>query len=1530
MTQNMSSKMMQSYMIQNRVSVNYNTSATTTIIDIIRSADESSNKSLLFSVGYNTYKNYYDVVIRSSSLKATQKYNVQNTFSIIITELTTPEEKQLGIYQEDDRDISASLLEYETSIVENPDYIFYCTVYDNNKIKSFVIKNMQAHFKLTSGKKYIFNLEDESNVGTTLSFSKHQQLFEDVNGIYRVGTPGTSGACLVYIPETPSYYYAIHIYNKDDYTSKAFNDFGYIYKKLYLEYSYNIPYTNNALFYNNQEKFTKTPLFGVSVLHTVENHGPKYIVSSDASYTEVITSDSYTSFSWFNEMTDIKKTFGVYYGYYTLKYRFTSNRVALLNKGVNSHGVSMENLIQVYGSSSDMEVHYLKGLDETGELDGSYNFYDTPLTIKVLGNFEKCSLYTKILGYNKLEDVLFFDSTYSNYSTTNPDGYQDVSYGNIIGLYPDGEIYFHDISSDILNLSNIYSDDSVNANDRPRISLNYVDGNCYNSSVLYGLYKGQYIIKNIPEDRPIAIINKDQNKSKEDCIKYFGQEQYKFQRLGPDGKTLFNYYHNTLVIQVFGNFGKVSIYEYNDGFCGGENLLTYSENFSDISSEFQSWYEIYDDASFQVDCSSMSISLDVSGPSTNNFTNIYQVESYINLDISQNTEGDNVILFDDISNSSTKYCFDTGNFVLMNVPSSYPIAFLNNGCEDLFFYDGYYAYSSTGTASDGNTYTYYYGNINITVTGNFGQLSFETLSDSYMGGFRKLMFNIGNVDTKGEAVHHWGVNTYYDMLTSDTSGAPQNYYINVRINTRHIPYSEDYVTYRFAGYDRKGVIDVEEDNPELTFAIGDIVYFTFEDNSEQPFGIYTYHNLLTNEQLITNNSNNTSSQISWIPNLVISNYYFFRSEKYLTNFMNNTINIINNENAEIIIDINNVYTEPQLDISYDANSTPMFEGTTPFSILVTSFNIEFDELANINSSRNLYFYNVTNDTIDITRPATQLVQNTQQSATYTTGFTKYNVNSFEFDTNYALLMDEDLFENVYHNTISGEIETYADISAYNVMEFVTETRHEPTFVSITPDSTSSLVDVSGYIEIKFDEPVLVPADADVPGENNIAFVDSDSNSINYTYYESSGNKLFIYYGGLNYDTVYSVSFDDYSIVDSSNIQLSNSSLSDYSIQTIKDPTPQLQYFIPNDDIFDVYIDQPINLIFNKTVYLDTSSNGSIQIDASNTSGVSLFNRLDLSVNDDISGIIFGNGTNTLRIYPFNADASFAISTRYIVTIDSDIIKDICDNYFNGNTTSVSNPITFTTGSVSGSTQESLTSNSTGNIVSDASRNNYIVFNNDTSYESKQYTLSVGSYTIDISESYPFTILNSDISNIVVIGIRNDVIEIDVSGGVVQADSTTGDYFVFTNSDGETISLANGDLKFMRGQRYTFKGLNISGDYTFVIYYDDISASLTNADTSYSFTIPEDMSTDSNSLYYCANYTTRGPGGTTTNYDASLTLLYSDVSEDNENGNSSYDFYYGNVTLDICSNYLGSFSFYTYDNGYMGGKYAFTFQDKYSG
>ena len=518
-----------------------------------------------------------------------------------------------------------------------------------------------------------------------------------------------------------------------------------------------------------------------------------------------------------------------------------------------------------------------------------------------------------------------------------------------------------------------------------------------------------------------------------------------------------------------------------------------------------------------------------------------------------------------------------------------------------------------------------------------------------------------------------------------------------------------------------------------------------------------------------------------------------------------------------------------IDISYNDDSTPSFKGTSLSSILLTSFNIDFDEVANINSTKKLYIYNKSQNTIDITIPGTQLIQNAEKkTATYETGFTKYNVSSLEFDTSYAVLMDEELFENIYYNTVSGDIETYVDISAYNLLEFQTETRHEPSLVSITPDSSDSLLEVSGYILLEFDEPVTIPTSSEVPGGNNIAFVDGDGNSINYSYYDSSGNYLYIYYSDISYDTVYSVSFDEYSIVDASNIQftIADSSLNNYSIQTIVDPRPHLQYYYPNSEVSTVYVDQPINLVFKENIYLDTSSNGRIQIESSNGS---IFNYFDISNSDDVSGVIYGNGTNTLRIYPFNADASFSNNTTYLLSIDDNIIKDICDNYYPGITTSDSNAISFTTSNIDGYTQNSLINDTSGVYDVDDSGNIYIVFNGDSTYEGKQYALSVGTYILNISDPYPFTLLNNDLSNSIVVGISNDAIEIDISGGVTRADSTTNDYFVFTDANGNTISLANGDLKFMRGQTYKIKeSSNIADDFEFVLYYNGTDVTLSNA------------------------------------------------------------------------------------------------------
>jgi len=84
-------------------------------------------------------------------------------------------------------------------------------------------------------------------------------------------------------------------------------------------------------------------------------------------------------------------------------------------------------------------------------------------------------------------------------------------------------------------------------------------------------------------------------------------------------------------------------------------------------------------------------------------------------------------------NKYSAYQVASGDYTFSNVPSAHPIAFLNNGKESLISYTGTTA-GGTKAGLDGNTYTYYYGDITVTVSGDFGTISYECYNHGYMGG----------------------------------------------------------------------------------------------------------------------------------------------------------------------------------------------------------------------------------------------------------------------------------------------------------------------------------------------------------------------------------------------------------------------------------------------------------------------------------------------------------------------------------------------------------------------------------------------------------------------------------------------------------------------------------------------------------------------------------------------------------------------------------------------------------------------------
>jgi len=90
-----------------------------------------------------------------------------------------------------------------------------------------------------------------------------------------------------------------------------------------------------------------------------------------------------------------------------------------------------------------------------------------------------------------------------------------------------------------------------------------------------------------------------------------------------------------------------------------------------------------------------------------------------------------------------------GTFVLSSVSSSHPIAIINNGKTSEISYTGA-VNEGTGTGPDGNTYTFYSGNVTITVSGNFDTVSYYCLNHGYMGGQNNLIYtnSIGEIGLK--------------------------------------------------------------------------------------------------------------------------------------------------------------------------------------------------------------------------------------------------------------------------------------------------------------------------------------------------------------------------------------------------------------------------------------------------------------------------------------------------------------------------------------------------------------------------------------------------------------------------------------------------------------------------------------------------------------------------------------------------------------------------------------------------------------
>ena len=94
-------------------------------------------------------------------------------------------------------------------------------------------------------------------------------------------------------------------------------------------------------------------------------------------------------------------------------------------------------------------------------------------------------------------------------------------------------------------------------------------------------------------------------------------------------------------------------------------------------------------------------------------------------------------------NYEDRYLLSNGSYVISGVPSGVAIAVLNDGKQNLISYSGVNYRGSktiTGTTNDG-TYNFYWGDVTVTVGGDFERVSTYTFNNGYMGGEDIFYYN---------------------------------------------------------------------------------------------------------------------------------------------------------------------------------------------------------------------------------------------------------------------------------------------------------------------------------------------------------------------------------------------------------------------------------------------------------------------------------------------------------------------------------------------------------------------------------------------------------------------------------------------------------------------------------------------------------------------------------------------------------------------------------------------------------------------
>ena len=219
-----------------------------------------------------------------------------------------------------------------------------------------------------------------------------------------------------------------------------------------------------------------------------------------------------------------------------------------------------------------------------------------------------------------------------------------------------------------------------------------------------------------------------------------------------------------------------------------------------------------------------------------------------------------------------------------------------------------------------------------------------------------------------------------------------------------------------------------------------------------------------------------------------------------------------------------------------------------------------------------------------------------------------------------------------------------------------------------------------------------------------------------------------------------------------------------------------------------------------------------------------------------------------------------------------------------------------------------------------------MFNGETSHDpTKKYGLYEGPYTFEsVPQGHPIAFLNQSVPGVSYSVVDDNPIIINIEGGGV-APNENGDYYTFTDEAGNALDIANGSFKFMRGRTYKFRektGSGIDSNNPLKIIHTDVGTESINEIESdviqgtegVIVTIPTTQATSINALRY-KNMNVNG------SVTANMSLTYKQAQDGN-----SYDYFYGNVSVQVQPNFLGYLSVECYNHGYMGGQDLFVYDD----